>query len=111
MEQELAASLKITAGFVMDVTFIFRIFVTLPRKNRNISSTSNQRSNYFANAAATAIRASWGTVQVLKTDWQLPVSAAPSDLIPASIIFSSSALSKFSSNKIRHQQGFVIAKY
>ena len=68
-----------------------------------------EKNNYFANAAA--IRASWGTVQVLKTDWQLPASAAPSDLIPASIIFSSSALSKFSSNKIRHQQGFVIAKY
>ena len=86
MEQELAASLKITAGFVMDVTFIFRIFVTLPRKNRNLSSTNNQRSNYFANADATAIRASWGTVQILKTDRQLPASATPSDLIPTSFI-------------------------
>ena len=96
MEQELAASLKITAGFVMDVTFIFRIFVTLPRKNRNLSSTNNQRSNYFANAAATAIRASCGTVQVLKTDWQLSASAASTDFIPASfIISSSSALSIF----------------
>ena len=112
MEQELAASLKITAGFVMDVTFIFRIFVTLPRKNRNLSSTNNQRSNYFANAAATAIRASCGTVQVLKTDWQLSASAASTDFIPASfIISSSSALSKFSSNEITHQQGFAIAKH